>query len=77
MEIQNKRIPDAEFEALRQEVLTQWPTGKDVNLEEAIAYHKAMPEYRSFPRSWSPLRRKAVPWYSPVQAFPLLKSTSS
>ena len=41
MDIQNKRIPEAEFEALRKEVLTQWPTGKDVNLDEAVAYHKA------------------------------------
>lgn len=48
MDIQNKRIPDAEFFALRDEVLTQWPTGKDVNLEEAVAYHKAMPESRIF-----------------------------
>ena len=48
MDIQNKRISDGEFEALRQEVLTQWPTGKDVNLEEAVAYHKAMPESRNF-----------------------------
>ena len=48
MDIQNKRIPDSEFYALRNEVLTQWPTGKDVNLEEAVAYHKAMPENRIF-----------------------------
>ena len=48
MDIQNKRIPEGEFQKLRQEVLTQWPTGKDVNLEEAIAYHKAMPENRKF-----------------------------
>ena len=48
MDIQNKRIPEGEFQKLRQEVLTQWPTGKDVNLEEAIAYHKAMPESRKF-----------------------------
>ena len=48
MDIQNKRIPEAEFEALRSEVLTQWPTGKDVNLEEAVAYHKSMPESRIF-----------------------------
>ncbi len=48
MDIQNKRIPDSEFHALRAEVLTQWPTGKDVNLEEAVAYHKAMPENRIF-----------------------------
>ena len=48
MDIQNKRLPDSEFYALRNEVLTQWPTGKDVNLEEAVAYHKAMPENRIF-----------------------------
>ena len=41
MDIQNKRISNDEFYALRQEILTQWPTGKDVNLEEAVAYHKA------------------------------------
>jgi len=48
MDIQNKRIPDSEFHALRSEVLTQWPTGTDVNLEEAVAYHKGMPENRIF-----------------------------
>ncbi len=51
MDIQNKRIPDAEFEALRKEVLNQWPTGKDVNLDEAIAYHKSMPEERIFSKT--------------------------
>ena len=48
MDIQNKRISDEEFAALRAEVLTQWPTGKDVDLEEAVAYRKAMPESRNF-----------------------------
>ena len=48
MDIQNKRISDGEFQSLRQEVLAQWPTGKDVNLEEAVAYHKAMPAQRKF-----------------------------
>jgi len=48
MDIQNKRISDGEFAQLRQEVLTQWPTGKDVDLEEAVAYHKSMPASRKF-----------------------------
>ena len=48
MDIQNKKLSDDVFYKERQEVLTQWPTGKDVDLEEAIAYHKAMPESRSF-----------------------------
>ena len=38
MEIQNKKIPEGEFMKLRQEVLTQWPTGKGVDLEEAFAF---------------------------------------
>ena len=48
MDIQNKRIPDEEFARLRQEVLAQWPTGRDVDLEESVAYHKSMPDDRIF-----------------------------
>ena len=48
MDIQNKKLSNDVFFKERQEVLTQWPTGKDVDLEEAIAYHKAMPASRSF-----------------------------
>ena len=48
MDLQNKRIPDDVFHKLRQEVLTQWPTGKDVDLQEAVDYHKSMPESRLF-----------------------------
>ena len=48
MDIKNKKISEGDFHALRKEILTQWPTGKDVDLEEAVAYHKAMPEKRKF-----------------------------
>ncbi len=48
MDIQNKKIPEDIFHQMRQEVLTQWPTGKDVDLQEAVDYHKSMPESRDF-----------------------------
>ena len=48
MDIQNKRLDNDQFYSQRKEVLAQWPTGKDVDLEEAVAYHKAMPENRQF-----------------------------
>ena len=48
MDIQNKRISDEEFSRLRSEVLMQWPTGRDVDLQEAVDYHKSMPEDRIF-----------------------------
>ncbi|MEA4964858.1 MAG: methylaspartate mutase subunit E [Oscillospiraceae bacterium] len=57
MDIRNKRIPDGEFAALRQEVLTQWQTGRDVDLDESVAYHKAMPESRIFPKKLCAAKR--------------------
>ena len=48
MDIRNKKIAEGDFMALRQEILGQWPTGKDVNLQEAVDYHKSMPECRNF-----------------------------
>ena len=48
MEIKNKRLTDAEFYEIRETVLNQWPTGKDVNLEEAFAFHKSLPDSKYF-----------------------------
>ena len=48
MDIRNKKIAEGEFMQLRQEVLAQWPTGKGVDLQEAVDYHKSMPECRKF-----------------------------
>ena len=42
MEVRNKRLSDKEFERERKEVLGMWPTGKEVDLEEAIEFHKSL-----------------------------------
>ena len=73
MDIQNKRISDAEFEALRKEVLTQWPTGKDVNLEEAIAYHKAMPKSRKFGEKLLEAKRAGKTLVQPRAGVPVVE----
>jgi len=44
----NKKMPLNEFMALREEVLKQWVTGKEVDLSEAIAYQKAIKESKRF-----------------------------
>ncbi|MBQ2218544.1 MAG: methylaspartate mutase subunit E, partial [Firmicutes bacterium] len=48
MDIKNKRISDDEFNRIRAEVLTQWPTGKDVDFQEAVEYQKSIPAERRF-----------------------------
>ena len=73
MDIQNKRLPDSEFYALRNEVLTQWPTGKDVNLEEAVAYHKAMPENRIFSHKLLKAKKEKKTLVQPRAGVPVVE----
>jgi methylaspartate mutase epsilon subunit len=41
------RIADDEFAAMREANLKRWPTGADVDLEEAAAYLKALPDHKN------------------------------
>ena len=73
MDIQNKRISDGEFSRLRQEVLAQWPTGKDVDLEEAVAYHKSMPESRNFSKKLLDAKRDKKTLVQPRAGVPVIE----
>ena len=73
MDIQNKRISNDEFFALRQEILNQWPTGKDVDLEEAVAYHKAMPESRKFGKKLLDAKRDGRTLVQPRAGVPVVE----
>ena len=73
MDIQNKRISDGEFARLRQEVLAQWPTGKDVDLEEAVAYHKSMPESRNFSKKLLDAKRDKKTLVQPRAGVPVIE----
>lgn len=48
MELQNKKLTNDEFYAIQKEILTQWPTGQDVDFEKAIDFHKSLPEEKIF-----------------------------
>ena len=48
IDIKNKKWTDDEFYKVRKEVLATWPTGSEVDLDEAIAYHKSLPEHKVF-----------------------------
>ncbi|NLL21525.1 MAG: methylaspartate mutase subunit E [Firmicutes bacterium] len=46
--IRNKKLSEEEFFKQRKEVLSQWHTGKEVDLDEAIEYHKNLPPLKNF-----------------------------
>ena len=48
--IKNKRLDDNAFAAQRKEVLAMWPTGKDVDLEEAYEYNRSFPDEKNVVR---------------------------
>ncbi len=73
MELQNKRIPDKDFQELRREVLTQWPTGKDVDLDEAVEYHKKMPADRIFGKKLIEAKKAGKTLIQPRAGVPVIE----
>ena len=51
VELTNKRWSEEKFNQALKEVRSAWPTGRDVDLDEAIEYHKQMPERKSLPHA--------------------------
>src|SRR4030043_1460363 len=60
MEVRNTRLSDGEFNKMRQEVLAMWPTGKEVDLDEAIEYHKSMPPSKNYALKVAEAKRSGV-----------------
>lgn len=50
-ELSSKKLSNDEFFKIREDVLQQWPTGKDVDFAEAVAYHKQLPETKIFSKA--------------------------
>lgn len=48
MELQNKKLLEDVFFAEREEVLQQWPTGKEVDFDETVAYQQAIAKEKRF-----------------------------
>jgi methylaspartate mutase epsilon subunit len=48
IKVRQKRIDEEVFLGMREEVLAVWPTGKEVDLDEAVAYQKALPDSKRF-----------------------------
>ena len=72
MEIQNKKWEMDAFMKEREEVLQQWPTGKAVDLQEAVDYHKNMAAERIFSRKLMDAKREGRTLIQPRAGVPVL-----
>lgn len=48
MEIKNQKLSNDAFFAEREEILQHWPTGKNIDFDEAVAYQKSIPQEKRF-----------------------------
>lgn len=74
LEIKNKKWSDDEFYKVREEVLTTWETGKEVNLEEAIAYQKSLPEHKIFSAKLNKAKKEGVTLIQPRAGVGLIEN---
>ena len=69
----NKKIDEEQFLRMRGEVLSQWPTGKEVDLEEAIEYQKKLPDQKNFHKVVARLKDEGRTVVFPRAGTPILK----
>jgi methylaspartate mutase epsilon subunit len=72
MKLKNKKISEGEFFKIREEVLSQWPTGKEVNLKEAVDYLKKVPDDMNFAKKLKKAKNEGITLAQPRAGVGLL-----
>ena len=71
--VRNKRWDEAKFLSQRKEVLSAWPTGKEVDFDEAVEYHKNLPEHKHFTKVVQKLHQEGRTVTFPRGGTPILE----
>jgi len=72
MDIQNKKLDNDTFYRIRQEVLAQWPTGADVDFDQAVAYMKSLPKSKVFAHKLRNAKKKGITLVQPRAGVALI-----
>ncbi|MCJ7691521.1 MAG: methylaspartate mutase subunit E, partial [Clostridiaceae bacterium] len=72
MELKNQKWTNDEFFEVRKEVLNQWPTGKEVDLEEAIEYNKKIPDHKNFAKKLVKAKEEGITLAQPRAGVALI-----
>ena len=72
MKLKFKKWTEEEFFQVREEVLKGWPTGKDVDLEEAVKYHKSLPASKNFSKKLLDAKKAGITLAQPRAGVALI-----
>jgi methylaspartate mutase epsilon subunit len=71
--VRQKRIDEDKFLEMRKAVLAEWPTGKEVDLEEAVEYQRSLPASKNFTKVTEKLRQEGKTTVWPRAGTPVLE----
>lgn len=66
-------IPEKKFLEMRKEVLAQWPTGREVDLKEAVEYNRSLPDSKNFMKVTQKLHAEGRTTIWPRAGTPILE----
>lgn len=72
MKLKFKKWTEEEFLTMRKEVMTHWPTGKDLNFDEAVTYLKALPDHKNFAKKLVDAKNKGITLAQPRAGVALI-----
>jgi len=73
MELVNKKIDKDEFMASRFDVLSQWPTGARVDLDDALEFHEKLPAKKIFSRKLKDAKNRGITLIQPRAGVALVR----
>ena len=73
MQLINRKWSEEQFLGERRQVLAAWPTGREVDLDEAVAYQKAIPMDKRFQSKLDMAIRKDITLIQPRAGVPLIE----
>ena len=71
--IRNKRIDEDHFLKMREKELSIWPSGSEVDLEEAVHYQRNLPDSKNFFKVVQRLRKERRTVVFPRAGQPILE----
>jgi len=72
MELKNKKWTNDEFLEVRKEVLNQWPTGKGIDLDEAVEYNNKIPDSKNFAKKLIKAKEEGITLAQPRAGVALI-----
>ncbi len=72
MELKNKKLTNDTFYKIREEILSHWPTGKEIDFQEAAEYLRNIPEDKNFSLKLKKAKKEGITLAQPRAGVALI-----